>query len=356
MLPQSPRRGAHPGGCPCSIASSPLHFSSQPRLPWRRAGDVEKFYAGKTISFITSTGVAGPYDTTARAMSRHMHRHIPGNPAMVVKNMPGGGHVLATNFMYNTAPRDGTHIATVNGTIPTHQVIDGTGVRFDARHFNWLGSTASPNLITVTWTNSKTRSIHDAMKNEVVAGATGAGSMAALYPTILNNVLGTKFKIVMGYKSAASIDLAMEAGEVESRSGNSYDSLRSDHPDWLREGKVNILVQVGAKRAREMPDVPLMHELARTPQERAILVLLSSAVTVGRPVFLPPETPADRVAALRKAFDATMQDPAFLEETKKLGLEIEPTGWQELTRAVNETIDQPPEVIARARAAIQTAP
>ena len=319
------------------------------------ADEVEKLYAGKTISFITSTGVAGPYDTTARAMSRHMPRHIPGNPSIVVKNMPGGGHVVATNFMYNTAPRDGTHMATVNGTIPTHQVIDGTGVRFDARHFNWLGSSASPNLITVTWATSKTRTIQDAMKNEVVAGATGAGSMAALYPTILNNVLGTKFKIVMGYKSAASIDLALEAGEVESRSGNSYDSLRADHPDWLRDRKVNILVQVGARRAKDMPDVPLMHELARTPEERGILVLLSSAVTVGRPVFLPPEVPADRVAAMRRAFDATMKDPAFLEEAHKLGLEIEPTNWEELTRAVNETINQPPEVIAKAKAAIQTA-
>ena len=135
------------------------------------------------------------------------------------------------------------------------------------------------------------------MTNEVIAGATGAGSMAALYPTILNNVLGTKFKIVMGYKSAASIDLAMEAGEVESRSGNSYDSLRSDHPDWLRDNRVNILVQIGAKRAKEMPDIPLMHELARNAEERGILVLLSSAVTVGRPVFLPPDGDSCRIMA-----------------------------------------------------------
>ncbi len=320
------------------------------------ADDVEKFFAGKTISFITSTGVAGPYDTTARAMSRHMPRHIPGNPAMVVKNMPGGGHVVATNFMYNNAPKDGTHIATVNGTIPTHQVIDGTGVRFDARQFNWLGSTASPNLISVTWASSQTKTIQDAMRNEVIAGATGAGSMAALYPTILNNVLGTKFKIVMGYKSAGAIDLALEAGEVESRSGNSYDSLRSDHPDWLRENKVNILVQVGAKRAKEMPDVPLMHELARNEEERGILVLLSSAVTVGRPVFLPPDVPPERVVAMRRAFDATMKDPAFLEETKKLGLEIDPTSAEELTKAVNDTINQPPSVIEKARKAILLAP
>jgi len=157
----------------------------------------------------------------------------------------------------------------------------------------------------------------------------------------------------MGYKSAASIDLALEAGEVESRSGSSYDSLRSDHPDWLRDGKVNILVQVGAKRSKDMPHVPLMHELARNDEERGILVLLSSAVTVGRPVFLPPDVPADRLAALRKAFDATMRDAAFLEECKKLGLEIDPTSWEDLTKAVNDTINQPPEVIAKARKAIQ---
>lgn len=318
-----------------------------------QSDDAESFFAGKTITFITSTGVAGPYDTTARAMARHMPRHIPGNPSMVVKNMTGGGHVLATNFMYNNAPRDGTHMATVNGVIPTHQVIDGTGVRFDARHFNWLGSTASPNLITVTWSTSKTKTIEDALKNEVITGATGAGSMAALYPTILNNVLGAKFKIVMGYKSASAIDLALEAGEVESRSGSSYDSLRSDHPDWLRDKKVNILVQVGAKRSKNMPDVPLMHELARTPEERDILVLLSSAVTVGRPVFLPQDVPANRVAAMRRAFDATMNDPAFVADMNKLGLEVDPTSWQELTKAVNETINQPPEIIAKARKAIQ---
>src|SRR5262245_46020847 len=199
------------------------------------ADPVEDFYKGKTVTVITSTGVGGPFDLTARALARHMPRYIPGRPTMIVRNMPGGGHVLATNFMFTQADKDGTFIATVNNSVPLHQVLDGRGVRFDARKFNWLGSTGTSNLLTVTWHTSGVRTIADVMARELVTGATGVGSGTFIYPNAMNVVLGTKFKIVMGYKSTAELDLALERGEVLARSGASLAGILQERGSWIKE-------------------------------------------------------------------------------------------------------------------------
>jgi tripartite-type tricarboxylate transporter receptor subunit TctC len=222
------------------------------------ADSIADFYKGKTITIIASTGVGGPFDITARALAKHMSRHIPGNPTMIVKNMPGGGHVLATNFMYNQAEKDGTYIATVNNSIPLHQAIGGKGVRFDARKFNWLGSTGTSNLLTVAWHTSGIKSIQDVFKRELVAGATGVGSGTFIYPNTMNVVLGTRFKIVMGYKSTPQINLAMERGEIAARAGASLAGLKQERPDWFKENKIVILFQAGVVREKELPNVPLM--------------------------------------------------------------------------------------------------
>lgn len=317
-----------------------------------QADPVEQFYQGKTIAIIASTGAGGPYDITARALARHMPRYIPGNPAMIVRNMPGGGHMLATNHMFNQAAKDGTAIATVANTVPIHQVLDGKGVRYDARQFNWIGSTGSSNLLTVAWHASGVRTIEDAKTNELPTGATGAGSGTALYPAVMNHLLGTKFKIVMGYKASGDIDLAMERGEVAVRSGGSYAGLVHDHPDWLKDKRVNILTQIGAEREPELPDVPLMHELGQNDEQRDILKLISSPVSLGRPFFAPPEVPADRVAALRKAFDATMKDSAFLKEAKQLNLDLSPISGEAVATIVKDTIDAPKDILAKAQAAM----
>jgi tripartite-type tricarboxylate transporter receptor subunit TctC len=319
------------------------------------ADPVEDFYKGKTVTIVTSTGVGGPFDLTARALAKHMPRYIPGHPGMIVKNMPGGGHVLATNFMYTQAAKDGTALATVNNIIPLHQVLDGRGVRFDARKFNWLGSTGGSNLMTWAWHASGFKTIEDVMQRELITGATGIGSGTFIYQNAMNVVLGTKFKIVMGYASSAEVDLAMERGEVFARGGASLAGMLQERGDWIRDKKIIALVQVGAQREKDYTDVPLMHELGKMPEQRAILSLVSSPPALGRPFFTTQDVPAERVAALRQAFETTMKDEAFLAEAKQLSLEMSPMTGERVTQIVNETINAPAESIAKAKAAIEPA-
>jgi tripartite-type tricarboxylate transporter receptor subunit TctC len=317
------------------------------------AEPVEDFYKGKTITIVTSTGVGGPFDLTARALAKHMPRYLPGRPGMIVKNMPGGGHVLATNFMFTQAAKDGTSLATVNNIIPLHQVLDGRGVRFDARKFNWLGSTGGSNLMTWAWHTAGFKTIEDVMQRELITGATGMGSGTFIYQNAMNVVLGTKFKIVMGYASSAEVDLAMERGEVFARGGASLAGMLQERGDWIRDKKIIALVQVGAEREKDYPDVPLMHELGKTAEQRAILSLVSSPPALGRPFFTTQDVPAERVAALRQAFEATMKDEAFLAEAKQLSLEMSPMTGERVTQIVNDTINAPAESIAKAKAAIE---
>lgn len=313
-------------------------------------------YGGKTITIITSTGAGGAYDLTARTLARFLSRHIPGSPAVVVRNMPGGGHTLATNFMFTTAPRDGTYLATVANTVPLHQVLDGRGVRYDVRRFGWIGSTGISNLLTVAWKASGITSIRDALERQIVTGATGSGSGAFIYPNAMNQLLGTKFKIVSGYATSAEIDLAMMRGEIEARSGASLSSYLSERADWIREDKLRILTQVGAVREKTLPDVPLMHELARSEEQGRILRMVSSPVLVGRPYFTTPEVAAERLALLRTGFVAALQDAEFLAEAATLSLDLNPLPWDQLARVIEDTVGTPPELVAKAKSMMEPAP
>src|SRR6266700_3897104 len=309
-------------------------------------------FEGKTITIVTSTGVGGVYDLTARTIARHMGRFIPGNPAMNVQNMPGAGNVLATNYMYNIAPRDGTAIATVHNAMPLHQVLDGRGVRFDAGKFNWLGSTGQENEIILVWHSAGITTIKQAMEREVVLGATGPGSGLSIIPTAMNKVPGTRFKMVIGYKSSEDINLALQRGEVQARAFG-LNSIVSQHPDWLKEKKVSFLAQAGVKRDKELPDVPLLTELATTDEQRQILKLISSPAGLGHPYLAPPGVPADRLAILRSAFDATLKDKAFLADVERLQIDIDPMNADEVAQIVSETINASPAVVAKARAAME---
>jgi tripartite-type tricarboxylate transporter receptor subunit TctC len=311
----------------------------------------EDFFKGKTITIINSTGNGGSYYNIAQALTRHMPRHIPGKPTMIVKSMPGGGNLLATNFMYNRAPSDGTHIATINNSVPLHQVLDGTGVHYDANKFHWLGSTGSYNSVAYVWHTAGIRTFKDLLEKEVILGGTGVGSSIVIYPTAANNLLGTKFKIVLGYNSTADIDIAMERGEVQARTG-SYTALRSEHPDWIRDKKVNILFQIGIKRDPALPDVPLLTELATTDEQREILKLISSPIALGRPYLAPPNIPADRLAILREAFAATMKDKGFLADMDKLETDVDPLTGEEVAQIIRDTVNAPPHIIAKAKAIV----
>ncbi len=317
-----------------------------------RADAVSDFYKGKTVTIIVSTG-GGSYVAIARTLADHMRNHIPGNPTIISKAMPGAGHVKATNFMYNSAPKDGTYIASVGNTIPQHQVVSGKGARYDASKFNWLGSTGISNLMAVVFHTAGVKTIDDVKKKEIIAGGTGAGSGTVLYPTILNNMIGTKFKIVIGYRSASGVDLAMERGEVHARNGYSYGSYLRAHPNWIKEGKAYFLYQVGLDRAMGPKGVPLMVDLAQNDEQREILRLFSRTVALGRPYLAPPGLPADRLAALRAAFAATMKDPKFVAAMNKRHLDLFPQDWKQVTENVTAMITAPKDLIAKAKAVMQ---
>jgi tripartite-type tricarboxylate transporter receptor subunit TctC len=318
------------------------------------AGSVpaQSFFAGKTMTIIVSTGGDDSYGYIARTFGQHMPRYIPGQPTMIVKAMPGAGNVLATNHLYNIAPKDGTTIGTINNAIPLHQVLDGRGVKYDASKFNWLGSTGTYNSVAYVWHTAGINTIQDAMAKEVILGGTGAGSSIVIYPTVMNNVLGTKFKIVLGYKSVSEINVAMERGEVQARTG-SFADLQSEHQDWLDQHKVVLLTQIGSKPDKAIPsNVPLVVDLAKTEEERQILRLIASPIGLGRPYLAPPDVDEERVALLRKAFADTMADKAFLADMAKLKIDIDPVSGDEVARNVAETIGAPGDIVAKAKSAM----
>jgi tripartite-type tricarboxylate transporter receptor subunit TctC len=312
----------------------------------------ESFYEGKTITIVTSTGIGGTYDLLARSISRHMPRYVPGKPTMIVQNMPGAGNVLATNYMYNVAPKDGTVMAVIHAAMPLHQVLDGRGVRYDASKFNWLGSSGPENEVVLVWNSAGIRSIEDAKNKEVVLGATGEGSGLFILPIAMNRVLGTRFKMVSGYKSSEDINLAIQRGEVQARAFG-IDSIRAQHPDWLKNKAIDIIAQAGVKRDADLPDVPLVTELAKNDEDRAVMALISSTAGLGHPYLVPPGTPADRIAVLRQAFLDALRDRSLIEEMGKLGLRIDPMDAAEVAKIVTDTIAAPASVVAKAKAAIR---
>ena len=309
------------------------------------------FYKGKTITLITSTGVGGTYDTVARLFARHMPRHIPGNPTVIVENMPGGGNVLATNYMYNIAPKDGTAIATIHSAMPLQQVLNSGGIRYDSDKFNWLGSTGAQNEVILVWYTAGITTIAEAKEKQVALGGTGAGAGIVLLPMVVNKLLGTKFKIVTGYRTSEDVNLGMERGEVQARAF-SIGSITSQHPDWISDHKVAFLVQAGVRRDKVLPNVPLLTELAKTDEQRQIFKLISSSPALGQPYVAPPGVPADRLAILRNAFAATMKDSAFLADAAKIRFTIEPMNAEEVTQIVHDTVSTAPDIVAKAKAAM----
>jgi tripartite-type tricarboxylate transporter receptor subunit TctC len=309
------------------------------------------FYAGKTVTIVTSTGAGGTYDIAARTVARHMPKYLPGTPTMVVQNMPGGGHMLASNYIYNIAPKDGTTIATVNQSVPAHQVLDGRGVRYDATKFNWLGALGDRNQVFVVWHTTGIKNFEDLKAKGVTAGSTGEGSSGYRYPTAINNVLGTHIKIVKGYKAAGDVELAMLRGEVSAQA-HSYTAFSTAHPDWIKEGKIVFIMQIGFTRDKDLPDVPLWSELAQTPEQKQELSLIASPIPLGRPFLAPPGLPDDRVALLRKAFAATLKDPEFVKDAKKQDLDVVPMTGEEVAEIVGQTINTPPNIVAKAKAAM----
>jgi tripartite-type tricarboxylate transporter receptor subunit TctC len=312
------------------------------------------FYRSKTIDLVISTGVGGGLDANARVVARHLADHIPGNPVIVPRNMPGAGHLRAANFVASQAPKDGTVIATFIPVFVMAAMLERSrSIQFDPAAFNWLASTSSSNSTVYTWTASGVASVEDAKKREVLMGGTGAGSYTLIYPTVMNSVLGTRFKLVTGYQSTAEIGLAMERGEVEGRAGNNFNSLRAENPELLASRKITLITQVGLERDPDYPDVPLLTDLAKSDEERQVLKLFSTDVVFGRPFVTAPGVSPERVALLRKAFDEMMADPAYLADSKQAALDVQPVSGEKVQAAVADLVHTPAEIVAKARLAME---
>jgi len=317
------------------------------------ADPVEDFYRGKRINLVIGYGVGGGYDLYARLLARFMSEHIPGKPTIVPQNMPGAGSRGAANWLYNVAPKDGTVLATLGQATPTDQALGQPGIQFDARRFNWIGNMVVVNNVMFVWAASGVRTIEDAKQKQLSIGATGAASPSVLYPQVSNNLLGTKFKIVSGYPGGGDISIAIERREVDGRGSDSWASMKANHPNWLSERKINILFQVGPKREADLPDTPLWSELEDNAEERQVLEVLSGDVAVGRPILTAPDVPAERVQALRQAFDATVKDPRFIAAAEQQRMYLNPMTGEELQQIVGKILSPSPAVIAKIKDAIK---
>jgi tripartite-type tricarboxylate transporter receptor subunit TctC len=313
------------------------------------AQSVEEFYRGKTINMIIGYPVAGANDFFARTVARHIGKYIPGQPRVVPRNMPGGGSFVAANHLFNVAPRDGTVLGLLAATIPLEQALGAPNVKFKAGEFNWIGRMAPGTNVTFVWSSSPVKTIEDAMTTQVILGSTGRSATPTVYPSVLNNVLGTKFKMVMGYEGSTAAMLAMERGEVEGHS-TSWDGLRAFRGNWVRDGRIRILVQYAVRRHPDLPDVRTSVELGRNEEETQILRVVAHATEVGKMVLSTPGVPADRVAALRRAFDAMVGDPEYIADMKAQGLELTPMGGQELQQFVEEIGRVPPAILDKVKA------
>jgi tripartite-type tricarboxylate transporter receptor subunit TctC len=316
------------------------------------AQTAEQFYAGRKMEMIISSGAGGGYDVSARLTARHMERFIPGHPTIVARNMPGAGHALAAQHLYNVAAQDGSVIATLGQNLPMAQLLQPEKIKFRMEKFNWIGNVSQDNNVTVAWHTAGVTSFADLESKELIVGAQGINSTSAQYPLALRNLLGAKFRIISGFSGTQTIILAMERGEVAGLGSNSWATWKAQHPDWVKERKIIPLVQMGLHRAPDLPDVPLLTELARNAAQRQVFDMLSSGIVVGRPILTTPNVPADRVAILRAAFNATMTDESYLADSKKAKLDVDPLSGAELQKYVEELVTASPDALSLLKAAL----
>src|SRR5262249_7689533 len=269
---------------------------------------VAEFYRGKTGNVRVGVGVGGEYDLRARLVARHIGRHIPGNPTVVPQNMTGAGGIKMANFLFTQAARDGTNIGMLGNNFPATQAVGAEGGQFDPGRFLWPGSIAPVVETMAVWHTAGVKTVADLQQREIVAGASGKGAITYIYPSMMNEFLSTRFKIVTGYPGGNQINLAMERGEVQARN-NTWSSWKATKPTWLRDKEIVIIVQAGP-RAPDL-DAPSVEDFARTPDDRKLIELVTSGTHLGRPMATTPDVPADRLAALRAAYRATMADPEF---------------------------------------------
>ena len=324
------------------LLSSPAHAQE----------DAATFFKGKTLRIVVGSGVGSGYDITARTLARHMGAHIPGNPTVIVQNQPGAGGAIMTNSLYATGPFDGTVIgAPFNGT-PTMPLLSPQSARFDAEKLSYIGSTNRETQVMYVWSTVPVNTLDDVKTTELVMGAQAPGSTQYDYPVLLDRLFGYKFKVVTGYESTPKIHLALERGEVQGTIAN-WSTLKALNSNWLADNKIRLLAQWGLKKLSGIGNVPSIFDFIKTDADRAAIKLVVARLEYGRPFFVPPGVPPDRIEALRHAFDATVKDPAFLGEATMARIDIDPLSGEEVQTLVEEVSRTPPDVVARVRHALE---
>jgi tripartite-type tricarboxylate transporter receptor subunit TctC len=319
-------------------------------MAYAHADPVADFYAGRTVSMIVSTSAGGGYDTLTRTIARHIGKHIPGHPTIVVRNMPGAGGITATNYLYANAERDGSVLGLIQNDPPLEPLFAAEPMRFDPVQFNWLGTPSTETAMVLLWHSVPVNSLAG-LRNRVTAmGASGAYSTPAFYGRLLNATLGTKMKIISGFPGQNDAFLAMERGELDGYPSVFYSALSSTRPTWLSEKKAKAILQYGPDKLPALGDVPFAPDLVADPQDKALLQVAFAPLALGRPLLMPPGVPADRVAAMRRALMATFADPDFLADAKKIGLAINsPRSGEQLLDVIRQAYAAPKAVIERLR-------
>ncbi len=312
------------------------------------AQSVADFYRGKTVDLYIGYSAGGGYDIYARFLARHIGKHIPGNPSVVPKNMEGAGSLRLANWLYNVAPKDGTAFGIIGRGTGFDPLLGQQRAQFDATKYNWIGSANNEVSVCVAWHTSGVTRFEDMLTKPLIVGGTSASADTDQFPRITNGVLGTKMRVVTGYPGGNEVGLAMERGEVQGRCGWSWSSVKSTHQKWLDEKKFTILVQLALEKHSELPDVPLITDLAKTDDQRQILKLIFARQVMGRPFVAPPNVPPERTAALRKAFMDTMKDKDFLADAEKAQLEITPVAGDEIQKLITELYATSPTIAQKA--------
>ncbi|MDA1326202.1 MAG: tripartite tricarboxylate transporter substrate-binding protein [Proteobacteria bacterium] len=312
-----------------------------------RADAIADFYKGNTVHVLIGVNVGGGYDLHARLVARHIGKHIPGNPAVVPQNIVGSGGIKMSNQLYNVVPKDGSYFGMMPNTLVALQAVKAKGIRYDTNKLHWMGTINTDALTMAVWHTSGIKNMDDARNKEIVIAASSRGAITYTFPRMMNEYLGTKFKIVLGYHGTSQMSLAMERGEAQGHV-NSWTSWQAKKPRWLKEGKIRIIAQ-SRPRSKDLPNVPLVEEMARNDDDRQVIELIVSGVALGKPLAITPATPAARVKALRTAFDATMKDPAFIREATAAKVDVAPVRGVALQNLVRKVLATPPHLVDKAR-------
>lgn len=311
-----------------------------------------EFYKGKQLTFIVGASPGGGYDAQARLLARHFSKHMPGNPSIVVQNLPAAGSLQAANNLYNISPKDGSTFGMVQRGMLTATLTNPTGVRFDIAKFNWIGNMASETAVVVAWADSPIRTTDDLFTQEMIVGGTGPTIDTETTPRLLNALIGTKFKIISGYPGTTEVTLAMERGEVMGLGDWSWSNVKSRRGDYLRDKKIRVLMQSALEKELDLPDVPLALDFVKNAEDRQIMELIMAQKTVARPLVAPPDVPQERIAALRAAFMATGKDAEFMQDADKSKLDIGLTSGEEVDKVVARIVKTPPALAEKLAAAI----